>query len=137
MPAISRPATVALIEALQILGADSGTQRSILPKNIAKADEIALILHDAVLLMVQEADRERIPKDALSAAVAIDDFLGSMSGNSQGDFWSEDALKNDLRWHRVRLEARRILRSLSAPLGPPVVRGEYVVGARRNTGEES
>lgn len=104
-----------VIEALQLLAAEATEQVAAFPPFVAVADEIALTLHDALLLLNQDADTAGLPESVLATLEEIDRSLEELSNQDESRFWSPEGLANDVRWHRLRLSARDLLTTLNVP----------------------
>ena len=124
-------ATAATIEALQLLAADAKVQVKAFPDYVLVADELALTLHDAVLLLRQEAANENVAAWFVESVTEIDNALDSYSRGQDSQFWSNESLEVDLRWQRVRLAAREILSRLGLPRSFPTLDADYIRSPRR------
>lgn len=113
------PAVAAVIDALQMLAADGKDQIAAFPSFVVVADEIACNLNDALLLLQQDADTSGLPATVLETIERIDCDFDELSGKTDPAFWTEEALMNDIRWHRFRLAARELLKSLNVPRAVP------------------
>lgn len=112
-----------VIAALQVLAADADEQLRAFPPYVAVADEIALLLQDALLVYEQDAPAE----DALLRAINdLDTTLDGLSGAANATFWSNDSLTNDSRWQRLRETARQLLQQLGIPQRPPRVEDTFI-----------
>jgi hypothetical protein len=116
-----------VIEALQLLAAEATEQIAAFPPFVAVADEIALTLHDALLLLKQDADAAGLPESVLATIEEMDRSLDELSNQTESRFWSPEGLANDVRWHRLRLSARDLLKTLNVPQTRPTVTATYHV----------
>ena len=110
-----------LVEAVQLLAADYEAQVAALPAYAAVPDELALIYHDAYLLVDQMADAGQLTEKHLAKLRELDEEMDAMSGAENTDRWTLDALRSDPWWERMRLLAGDALRSLNVPRQRPAL----------------
>lgn len=60
-------------------------------------------------------DGERFTAEQIHKLDASDSELGAMSGLANAGLWTEDALRQDARWERIREDARAALIALGWP----------------------
>jgi hypothetical protein len=72
-------------------------------------DELALDFDDAFGGGRKALD---VSENAAAAVKSLNDFLQSLSGDVDPDFWSREAVVNDQRWQRVRDLAAEVLHVL-------------------------
>ena len=109
---------------LQALAQPGGVQVALFPPFVCVAEELALDLQN--WLLVTRSQNLRVHPDALSAIAAIDQQLVKLSGKSNQDFWTIEALKSDLRWENVRQDARTALSVAGwENTAPPYDRSSY------------
>jgi hypothetical protein len=106
-----------LVESLQLLSADYSTQVDALPKFVVIPDEIALIYHECVLLLDQISEAGFLKEEEVRQLVEIDDKFNEM--NTEADFWSLESLQHHPEWNKIRMVAKKILRSLGVPQAKP------------------
>jgi hypothetical protein len=114
-----------MIAALQVLAADPRDQMHAFPRYVAVADEIALMLHEAVLLFEQEIDNEDLPQWLLLPAKELDATMDLLSGQKEASFWSDESLASDIRWQRLRLTSRNLLERLGVARAIPSLQQAY------------
>ena len=107
------------MQAVQLLAADYEAQVAALPAYVAVPDELALIYHDAYLLVSQMADAGRLTEKHMAKLRELDEELEAMSGAENADRWTLDALRSDPWWERIRSLAGDALRSLNVPRQRP------------------
>ncbi len=117
-----------MIRALQVVATDAAGQIALFPSWVCIPDEIALTFHDARLLFEGYCAEEGPPAEVLSMVMALDATLKALSGTRNQDFWTLEALREDIRWQHIREEATRILQALGAPPGPPRIDALYARG---------
>jgi hypothetical protein len=123
-----------LVDALQLLAADYGTQREAIPNFAHLPDELALIYSESLLCIEQHADElvDFLSGSALQKLRELDDTLARMSGKPS--LWTIDALTHSSEWQQVRERAREILRQLGVPLSPPKLDWiSYIEASARET----
>ena len=106
-----------LVESLQLLSADYSTQVDAIPKFVVIPDEIALIYHECVLLLDQISEAGFLKEEDVRQLVEIDDKFNEM--NTEADFWSLESLQHHPEWNKIRMVAKKILRSLGVPKAKP------------------
>jgi hypothetical protein len=126
----------ALLKALQIIAAPAEDQLRFFPSGVSVADELALSLSDALLLIDEEPFQQGIRQDPLKMMRALDATFEDLSNQPDKSFWSSSALRNDIRWQQARLAARNILRVMGEPIGPPSTDARYAVNHIKNDGRE-
>jgi hypothetical protein len=72
-------------------------------------DELALELHDVVVLLDQFVDSGWIREQDANAIKALDDLLTRMSGEQNEHLWTEHGLTTAVEWEEVRNRARDIV----------------------------
>jgi hypothetical protein len=106
---------------LRALAQEFDTQRDLFPPFACVADELALEFEECL---------RNLGEDNLAKAAGIlelDRTLAAMSGPSNGELWTEVALRQAPEWRKVRHLARCALNEMgwsAAP--PPHVRATYV-----------
>lgn len=73
------------------------------------ADELALELHDHVLLVDQFVEHGYLTPEDADGFRKLDGLLAQMSGPDKESLWTIDALKAAPEWASVRQEARSLL----------------------------
>ncbi|HEV7426779.1 MAG TPA: hypothetical protein VGQ46_10460 [Thermoanaerobaculia bacterium] len=109
------------------MAASAVEQIGLFPSGVNVADEVALILSDAMLLLEQETDNHELSEEILKVLRTINDELAVLSGRGNASFWSTAGLKTDIRWHRYRLLAKDILKSIPGGVGQASVHALYAV----------
>jgi hypothetical protein len=118
-----------LRETLQALAAPPDVQLARFPDFVVKADELALDFDHALLLVRQEGG-EALSVEQHAALSAVDGLLDAMSGAENASLWTEQALREDPEWDRVRAAAAAALRAFGWPVElPPPTQNVYVSGA--------
>ena len=97
-----------LIEAVRVLSLPGEQQLASQPSGSAKADELALGFDDAFRFWKPRRWSE-FSEEEKSALAAIDAALAAMSDEKNGALWSEDAVRHDPRWQRLREKAQAAL----------------------------
>lgn len=108
-----------LIEALELVAADSEIQRTVLPTFVHIPDEIALALGDSMLLLDQIIDGGLLKDEQVILLRKLDAIFTAKSGSDHASFRTEDAMKHDEMWKETRTLARKILQSLNQPVREP------------------
>ena len=103
-----------LLETLRILAADAVAQAEYLARLGLpdSADELALELHDAVVLLGQLVDDCVMSEEAAEAVLAVDRKLNEMSGERKASLWTREALERSSYWDEVRQLATVALAAL-------------------------
>lgn len=104
----SNPRFRRLFEALTLLALPAGRQIAHLEG--AHVDELALDLHDAMLLIQRPEDETWLSATVVRGARSLDATLSKQSGQWNASFWTFDALRERTEWEGIRREARRLLR---------------------------
>ncbi len=121
----SNPRFRRLFEALTLLALPAGRQIAHLEG--AHVDELALDLHDALLLVQRPEDQTWLSSAVAEGVQSLDEAMAAKSGTEADEFWTFRALRDRSEWKIIRGEARRLLRQLlagngrGAPLGPDEV----------------
>ena len=79
------------------------------------ADELALELHEGVLMLDQLLDNYLIRDEQVDAIMAVDTKLGGMSGSGGAHLWTWSALEGSTEWAEVRELASEALSRLNQP----------------------
>jgi hypothetical protein len=102
-----------LREIVELLAAPAADQERWLADHRFPVDELALQLADAVpMWFARLANAGLLTQLADQALRKLDDALGSFSGPTNADLWTEDALYSANQWQRVRDLALRALAQL-------------------------
>jgi hypothetical protein len=72
-------------------------------------DELALDLHDGALLVPQFLAHGWLSESAAKAIGALDQYLGTLSGDEYKYLWTAAALQDTDQWETVRRLAREAL----------------------------
>jgi hypothetical protein len=107
-----------LITTLQALAAPAETQRGRFRELGAKADEVALDYADAWLTARQCPGLEWTVEQQ-HLLDELDTLLAGMSGQAHAALWTDEALRQDPEWARVRAVAKQALLALGVPLAEP------------------
>jgi hypothetical protein len=108
---------------LQMLASPAQAQLSHFPAGwIVLTDELVL---DFDAWYVRIYSYWELSVEQIASLMNLDEFLNTMSVESNSDFWTDGALSSDHRWERVRNLAKLALISLEWPLEiPPPAREE-------------
>jgi hypothetical protein len=79
------------------------------------ADELALELHEGVLMLDQLRDNYLVRDEQSEAIVAVDRKLAEMSGTGRAHLWTWGALERSKEWTEVRELASEALSRLNKP----------------------
>lgn len=104
-------AAVKLIKIIGVLALPAAGQRRCLQiMGVAPlADELALELHDQVLLIDRMVESGCLNREDAEAARRLDALLARMSGAENASLWTSDALSTRSEWEDVRHQAREFL----------------------------
>lgn len=99
---------------LQLLAASPQDQVAhyVLPEFPLKAEEMALDYGHAVVSVREMTNLSNKQSEPLAA---LDQHIAEMSGEHNGDFWTDQALFTDQRWDAVRAMAKAALSSFGWP----------------------
>ena len=100
-----------LKESLTILAADARTQMRYL-ENLGTpecADELALEYDDTAAAADSMLDCGEINREQRDSVVQLNEYLGSISGESNAHLWTPEALCESQEWQEVRRQARATL----------------------------
>lgn len=102
---------VALIKAVSRLALAADAQIAHLHERglLSSADELALDLHDGVVLLPQFVASGWLTPDDASTITMLDEMLERMSGSENQALWTVEALKEASEWEEVRRRAQRVL----------------------------
>lgn len=108
---------------LQMLASPAQAQLSHFPAGwIVLTDELAL---DFDVWYVRIYSYWELSVEQIASLIDLDEFLNTMSVESNSDLWTDVALSSDPRWERVRNLAKLALVSFEWPLEiPPPAREE-------------
>ena len=107
-------ARTTLEDALRLLASSPQTQLAYLSEHELGdcADELALDLYDAVILIEQFVHSGEVSEGVFQAAKDVDVQLHRMSGREQSNLWTRRALRTSLHWKEVRRLAKKAMRTL-------------------------
>lgn len=118
-----------LQRAVMALAQEAEVQLSLFPDFVCKADELALDFEDGLYEMVGHEAEFSVEQKA--AIAALENLLTSMSGQADADFWTEEALRSDPTWARIRALARTAVAVFGWGSSPmPQSDSVYVPGGR-------
>lgn len=107
-----------LNKTVQALALPANEQLKLYPDGSAKADELALDFDQWHSCAVGN-DADSMTQAQLGSLRAIDEALSRMSGYSNPDLWTEQALGQDVEWEQVRELARAALAAFGWPNDVP------------------
>ena len=103
------PGRARIMRELQVsLGLLAGSGREALqsvPDGCAKADELAFDYCDALHLACEHCAAAFTPEQ-LEALRLVDRLLGEMSGRTNAELWTDEAVLSGVRWREVRAAAQ-------------------------------
>lgn len=100
-----------LRQSLKTLAAPGDQALATLPDRVVKADELALDYDNFVQAVLQNFGSE-FTSDQSSKLSRINELLSLMSGATNADLWTDDAVRSNPRWEEVRREANEAIRLL-------------------------
>lgn len=118
--------TTRLMHALQALAIPAEAQLRLLPDFACIADELALDLNNwcSTVLSNDGADLSDQQKQLLQE---LDGQLTHMSGDTNSQLWTNEAVCNSGEWEQVRVHAQATLAAFGWPLQtPPSYDSEFV-----------
>ena len=119
-----------LMQAVQALAQPADVQLSLFPDFVCKADELALDF-DNFWKCAKGNDGERLTARQIDMLDAIAFALDTMNGAANAALWTDDALREDSRWERIRGDARTTLVAFGWPNEVPQNENLYI--GRRST----
>jgi hypothetical protein len=63
-----------------------------------------------------ESEKAKLTDEQRSGLIALDTITAEMSGERNAKLWTDDALRSQPEWEKVRLQARKILESFQWPI---------------------
>ncbi|MCR5871843.1 MULTISPECIES: hypothetical protein [unclassified Sphingomonas] len=115
-----------LERAVLALAHPAQVQLALFPDFVCKADELALDLEDALYgIAGYEAE---LPAEGRVTLQALGDLLLANSGESNADFWTEDALIAHPIWEQIRDTAKATVAALGWEFRPPPPSNAVYIG---------
>lgn len=115
--------------AVQALALPSETQLHLFPDFVCKADELALDFCNGYETILNQLTPGLTTRQ-IQVLNALDKLLNSISGENNSPLWTDDALRTDPSWAKVRDLAQEVLAAFGWPLDvPPTYRSNYIKGA--------
>lgn len=108
-----------LIESVELLAADFDVQHGALPSFVLIPDEVALTFDSAMGGIEQIRDAGLLTSEQIEYLMSINAILDAMSDGGHEAFWTSEAMKHDPTWNRLRILARKALRSLNQQIREP------------------
>jgi len=106
-----------LVEALQLVAAESESQLNALPDGSHKPDEVAILYEEPFLLTDSLLRGGRITSAQLAKLKEIDDLFNAMS---DPNLWTPEMMRMAPEWERARILAREALGLLGEAVRKPV-----------------
>lgn len=102
---------VRLFRVIGVLALPADEQAAVLQKlgTAPLTDELALELHDQILMAPQFVEAGWLTDADVAAARLIDDKLGAISGPEMEELWTLEALESADEWKEVRRLARAFI----------------------------
>jgi hypothetical protein len=97
----------ALQQSLRLLASSPDVQIDVLPDNVHKPDELALIFSDAFVYAPQLVATNTISQQVFAALEEIGQLLDKMSNVK--NLWSIDAISTDNNWAVLRAKSMHVL----------------------------
>jgi hypothetical protein len=110
----------------QALAQPAETQISLFPAFVEVADELALSWEEAFQEL--QSVKERLTAPQLTAVLALDENLASISGPAHADLWKIQALSDTSEWKNLRQRAVELLEAMAWPNVTPSPNGDLYVG---------
>jgi hypothetical protein len=107
-----------LRQSLQALAMDAETQRSLFPEGVCWPDELALNFDQWSRVLLGDS-RKDLSSEQREAILRVDELLSAMSGPANKELWTEQAVRQDPNWNRVRDLSKIALRAFGWPIQPP------------------
>jgi len=107
-----------LKHSLQGLAVDAESQLTIHPPTTVQADELALDFDSWFRTCVSNYESE-LSATQVATLRALDEALDRMSGETNSDLWTPEALRTSTEWEDVRRRAGEALKTFSWPLAVP------------------
>ena len=104
-----------LIEVLNLMAAEYNVQISVFPRFVHVPDEVATEISDAI--EYAPISHSTIDSAIITVLSEIDAIFDSFAGKK--DFWTQESMKNDSTWNKLRLLARAELEELGLPRTSP------------------
>ena len=122
-----------LQQSVQALALPATTQLALFPDFVCKAEELALGF-DHWWLCVSSRATGVLMGDQQRLLQEIDSRLSLMSGAENAQLWSDDALRTDPAWQRVRQLAQETLVAFDWKAEiPPLDDTRYIGGRRKDS----
>lgn len=119
-----------LQQSVQALALPATAQLALFPDFVCKADELALGF-DNWWLCVSSRATGALTEDQQRLLQEIDSQLSHMSGAANSQLWTDDALRTDSAWQKVRELAQQLLSALDCKVEIPRLNGTQYIGGRR------
>jgi len=121
--------------AVRSLAQPAHVQMQLFPNFVCKADELALEFDEWHRTYFASGASENLSPGQMRFISDLDSQLSSMSGEENGELWTDGALANRWEWTRVRDTAMALINEMewnTAP--PPIDRGDKFVGGENESG---
>ena len=102
-------AKVVVLNTFRGLAADGTQQVNFYPSYVCTADELALMLEDALPFVRALRKRGEISEKAYEIIEDLDGLTSSLSGEQNAKFWTNDALLHDPVWDTIRQKSSAVL----------------------------
>lgn len=110
--------------AVQALAQPAEIQIGLFPDFVNVADELALTWEEA---LGEITENDNFSDDILMNIHSLDESILAISGDSNSEFWTDDALRESNKWEEVRSIAATIIKKMSWPTSSPgEAEGVYV-----------
>ena len=86
--------------ATRALAQTAEKQLELFPDFVNTADELALIWEEALENL--HSLKCKVSAEQMAAISILDNYIISLSGEKNADFWTEDALRNSAQWDEIR-----------------------------------
>ncbi|MET1257424.1 hypothetical protein [Aliikangiella maris] len=94
--------------ALQALAQPSEQQLNLFPDFANAADELALSWEE----VIEDEDLSGLSESQKKALSVLDEYIVSISGKKNAHLWTNEALKNNIEWSKIRALASAAIEEL-------------------------
>jgi hypothetical protein len=108
---------------LQALACCSFEQKRLFPDYVKLPDELALVWGQ---VFDQQINLEEMPNSLSKSLRELDDFILSICGEEDQQFWTEEALDSSLAWAKIRLLAKNAIVEAGWKVEVPTVNDSQV-----------
>jgi hypothetical protein len=115
---------------IRALAQPADVQKKLFPQFTCVADELALEFDECYQGFLKS--EEYASQEALNEIKKLDSFLEAMSGPTNAELWTDEALFNASQWSKIRDIATKIVLLMGWSISAPSPSGHIYIGCSYN-----